>query len=152
VTFSLHLKPDSLVAGSDGNITGVIYVALDELTFPDSNWDDYPVVIVSWWLSEAGRMAARDVSRGRFRFMDGPYWFEAFVVGEESWLIRLIDGRNSAVSVAESRSTKGEMLRSLAKTAETLIAACRGHGWKSVDVDELCRQHALLSAHLGPMA
>ncbi|TRZ40270.1 hypothetical protein CEQ21_04860 [Niallia circulans] len=70
---SLYVDLDSLEINRSKNITGTIYFIIDyHRYFPDEGWDDFLVIILSWWIKS---IRSVDISRigttYKFDFMDG---------------------------------------------------------------------------------
>lgn len=53
MSFDIVFDPASLDRSSHGSITGRIAVQSGDFAFPESEWSDFPVVIVRWWIDEA---------------------------------------------------------------------------------------------------
>jgi hypothetical protein len=73
--------PSTLRQGRSGSIAGVVYFKFSpEQQFPSLGWNDFVVVLASWWM-----VALNEVTEGapevKLRFMDGPYWIT--VVSQE---------------------------------------------------------------------
>lgn len=71
MTPNLIVDLPSLRQSSAGQITGGIHWALDSGPFPDSEWDDFVVVVLTWW-SEAVLRLRRGDRSVTLDFMDGP--------------------------------------------------------------------------------
>ncbi|MFP7471335.1 hypothetical protein SFC55_10030 [Niallia taxi] len=71
----ISLKVDlvSLEINRSKNITGTIYFIIDyHRYFPDGGWDDFLVIILSWWIkSIRGVELSRIGSTYKLDFMDG---------------------------------------------------------------------------------
>lgn len=58
----------------DPNPLFFIFWKFDELYFPSEKWFDFGYTVISWWLEDAMELlSAKDNSKIRFPFMDGPY-------------------------------------------------------------------------------
>ena len=64
---------NSLRLGINGTITGEIYVANNGHYFPEKGWNDFPVIILGWWVNSFLGYIKSDLSAFEFCFMDGPY-------------------------------------------------------------------------------
>lgn len=71
---SLNVDIDSLEINRSKNITGTIYFSIDyHRYFPDEGWDDFLVIILSWWIkSIRGVDISRIGTTYKLDFMDGP--------------------------------------------------------------------------------
>ena len=57
-----------------GVVTGVIVVRCGEAVFPAPGWNDFPVIVLSWWTAECRKLFSGETAR--CRFMDGPFEFQ----------------------------------------------------------------------------
>jgi len=55
-----------------GTTIGRIHWRVESRRFPSADWDDFIVVILSWWLAVTRRYL-RNRTKQRLLFMDGPY-------------------------------------------------------------------------------
>ncbi len=65
----------TLSRGKSGAITGVIRLALGPLSFPDDSWNDFPVILLTWWLQALHALRTGSASQAECHFMDGPHIF-----------------------------------------------------------------------------
>ena len=72
--FSIIVKND--VFFSNHTLTTGIYFAIDELCFPDAEWTDYTVTILSWWCKALYKIYDKARAKARFIFMDGDCYIE----------------------------------------------------------------------------
>ena len=119
-----------------GNITGPIWIEVAGRAFPYSKWNDFPVIILGWWLQELHRLLTGEVDRIECYFMDGPYHFE--IVNSAS-LLTITCCRDDEISVlVETQMEKiQDFTRSLVKSAQAVLNLCRERGWLSSDIDQL---------------
>jgi len=65
---------DTVEISENGSITGEVFFQLDDRFFPFENWNDFIVVILTWWNKSANILAnASAGTTANFSFMDGPY-------------------------------------------------------------------------------
>ena len=65
---------ERLEVSTNNQVTGVICLELNSYFFPERQWSDFPVVILSWWAREILRMLEGEV-HVKGNFMDGPFSF-----------------------------------------------------------------------------
>lgn len=53
-------------------VTGPIWIEIGDYAFPAKGWDDFPLVLLNWWIDSAAS-GAKSMS---FDFMDGPYRYD----------------------------------------------------------------------------
>jgi hypothetical protein len=126
---------DSIQRSSSGQITAKLCLRIGGQYFPDEHWDDFAVVVLQWWLTQAVYMLSgqRDLV---LRFMDGPF---------ECRLERLDDARLS-VKLYKSGSLDGafdevfsieSIIAELTRAAEAVLGVCKALGWTSPETDAL---------------
>jgi hypothetical protein len=86
------VRPETLSIES-GKIVGEIFVTGEEIHFPERGWNDFPVIVLGWWLTALQRPPT-GLGVQIFRFMDGPY---EFVVRSESVRIKFDFLRQGAI-------------------------------------------------------
>ncbi|URN93501.1 MAG: hypothetical protein NAG76_16920 [Candidatus Pristimantibacillus lignocellulolyticus] len=99
--FHIIFNEDTVEISENGSITGELYFQLEDRFFPFENWNDFIVVILSWWNKSANLLANASVGTTvNFVYMDGPY----VVRGKKS-----DDGNLIQLSFLE-RTSNGEVL------------------------------------------
>src|SRR2546428_12968766 len=73
--FEILVASDTLVKRDTGSVNGHIWITVGGVDFPSVAWDDFPVVILTWWTEQTLDFLADRSGSGRYNFMDGPYWF-----------------------------------------------------------------------------
>jgi hypothetical protein len=82
-----HVKPESLTTrfSSVGTVTGIIYFSAGNVTFPEDVWEDNPIIIVGWWLTNLAEYASgSDGCTVELSFMDGPFYLLLSLGGWDS--------------------------------------------------------------------
>lgn len=59
--------------GSSGLITGEIYFEENDNYFPEKGWNDFPAIILGWWISSFLKSVKQNSETFEFCFMDGPF-------------------------------------------------------------------------------
>jgi hypothetical protein len=117
-----------------GSITGPVFLRFEGGAYPEEGWNDFPVVILGWWLEGIAAFLNDGSQSFSGRFMDGPYEFTVrrltSQVAEVSW--RSSQASPSTVDVSS-------LSQSLAAAGASVAHVCRRNGWRSPDVDTLER-------------
>jgi hypothetical protein len=130
--FEVAVSPEHLDRSGAGGITGVLAVRIGDAWFPERTWSDFPVVVLAWWLRECASLATG--GHGRFRFMDGPFQFNARNLGNgRAELEADHGGRSGAQVTAPVAHVRAAVLRAARQT----IGGCVRRGWEDRDVEEL---------------
>jgi hypothetical protein len=106
------------------SITGVVYFDFGETCFPAERWNDFAVVITSWWL-EAVHKVEKGIDREvLMRFMDGPYHLAATRMSGDEIRRRCIESRRSDVVCHEQVLKLGELGELVRRLARQVASAC----------------------------
>jgi len=137
-TFKVEVLPDTLIRRSSGSITGHIWITIGDWGFPSQGWDDFPVVILSWWIEALLSLSAGENDRARFSFMDGPYFFEiAAPVGDVCSVSFYRNGQTGSELLREQSCQFGDIRKAVLSAARTTIDACQEKKWVSTDLNKL---------------
>jgi len=73
----VNINKDSIRIAEDGTVFGNIFLLLkeDNFFFPQNEWNDFILVVLSWWSREIIHLLNGDIEIGSFCFMDGGYEF-----------------------------------------------------------------------------
>jgi hypothetical protein len=128
--------PSTLRQGRSGSTTGVVYFKFGpERQFPSLDWNDFVVVLASWWM-----VALKEITEGaseiKLCFMDGPYWISV-VSREGGLLLRCTEDRRGAGVVYEPMAKLDDLTREIFAFARKVSDACKTAGMSSVDLDNM---------------
>lgn len=71
--FKIIVDTKSYKFNPKGVSTGEIYLEIENQFFPDPVWNDFPEVILSWWLEGFSQLLTfKEEGYYKFLFMDGP--------------------------------------------------------------------------------
>jgi hypothetical protein len=116
-----------------GPATGGIWLVTESGAFPAAGWNDFIVVILSWWAGALLKTLRSNGDRVRVPFMDGPYAVDVAMSGGMLNL-RLIT-RDREVGTAEA--ALHSFVSSLTSQSRKVLHACRSLEWWSADADTL---------------
>ena len=133
VGFSVEVEPETFELSRHHAITGNIWLNLGARAFPEKHWNDFPVVILGWWLRGALSVLDSPTGVALCSFMDGPFAFEMRPSGG-SWEFGLLKDRRATATSTVAREVAIDAY--LSATA-TVIRVCRDRGWKPRDLEEL---------------
>lgn len=125
-------------------LTGVIAVSYRDGWFPEANWNDFPAVLLNWWLDEiqTGREEAT------LRFMDGPHRVELHSGGvspggEWTWSGRFMIRGDALPALGTDEVVECSSLRqSLRDIGQSVVALCKERGWIDEEIERLARKCA----------
>jgi hypothetical protein len=132
----LCFDASTLRQSRSGLISGVVYFELGpERQFPSLGWNDFVVVLASWWM-----VALKEITEGtsevKLRFMDGPYWITV-LSQERGLLLRCTEDRGGAGVVYELRVKLSDLTEGIFTFAGKVSDACKTAGISSVDLDNM---------------
>lgn len=142
------VEEESLELSELGSITGVIYLAFDRSGFPDMNWSDFPVVILSWWLGSAETLLDEGSIGTDFRFMDGPFLLETVRAGRGSVRLNCVRDASNKQVLVSLQTTAAEFTAELLHAAKMLERTCLERGWRTEDTLALSRSIAALERRI----
>ena len=133
----------SLRRAQSGRITGRVCLRGPAGDFPESEWSDFPVVVLTWWVEGLHDLASGRVAEFRGLFMDGPFSFTV-KVGPSS-IARVSYGprdEETTIGVQAIRS----LLESALLAGKLVAEECSRHQWESNDLETLRRSLANAAA------
>ena len=136
---NICIAESSMELSKSGNITGEICFQIDDFFFPESNWNDFVVVILTWWNKSINTLIASSVGTVvEFNFMDGPFYIQGAKKNEEEvtlhFIKRSVVGENIFYSIDTDIS---ELKRSINQASKKVIKTMRGKAIQTDDTIEL---------------
>jgi hypothetical protein len=141
-------KINTLHRSPMGTITGVIYLDLNGVCFPEEGWSDFTIVICGWWLKALTAIYRGESVVAECLFMDGPYLFEVSLGERTQWAVMCARDEtlfgNKKLSIEHHEQVEAaECLRRLVQVSQELLTACESRGWNDTDIKLL---HSLVEA------
>ncbi len=139
-SISVHVPVKTLTISGRGAINGVISLRVGDCYFPEREWNDFPVVILKWWLDEMSllwRGQQEDKDGIACAFMDGDFYFTVSERKEERWIIECVKGLPGERTGCAGEAGRLAIIREAISCASQVIDACRSRGWKTQEIDEL---------------
>jgi hypothetical protein len=128
---SLELHPN-------GSITGIVYFCLDSTVFPDKRWNDFIVIVLSWWVQATKRLSRAENAVETFSFMDGPF---EIIVDRKNTLVSLslVTRRGRGKSIGPFYTSFRSLSDALNKAANQILTSCAKRDIHSNQLAELER-------------
>jgi hypothetical protein len=127
----------TLDMSSSGVIAGVVAINTGSSVFPEQNWSDFPVIVLSGWLDSVPGVSNGMLSSWECTFMDGPLSIRLRQQSGDTW--SLICLRNDQVQHTE-RISRDAFIRSLILAARAVAGECYRREWRTPDVEALNSQ------------
>lgn len=119
VSVSIEIDPKSFAVGKAGPMTGGIWMTFDGIDFPERNWIDFPVVLMSWWGTALLRILTGQSRDEDIHFMEGPFSVS---------VVRLPDSTElhfSAINESFERNTVAACQESMVAFRDSFMDAAR---------------------------
>ncbi len=138
--FSIQVVPDTLIRRASGSVIGHIWITTGDWAFPGVAWDDFPVVILGWWIESWLSTSSEDHGTARCNFMDGPYWFEITTSEAEAAIVQCFRDSEAGSKLLHKTGCKRSCVTgALLAASETILQVCKELKWTSTDLDNLSR-------------
>jgi hypothetical protein len=139
INMRIVFEPSTLHVSKSGSVTAVVYFDFGaKQYFPVAGWNDFVVVLGTWWLAALGQLA-RTGEETALHFMDGPYWITVVAQQGSKVLLRCTEDRQMAAVAQPQTLDAGEFEREVIGFARAVSAACDVARIESTDLDNLRR-------------
>jgi len=135
--FVVKVESESLKRSPKGTIAGIICCQRGEHSFPQRQWYDLPMAVLSWWLQTTVSLVDGTERTVEVRFMDGPYYVRVFARNRERWQAELVEDRAPRPTVQQFEFDPDPYIRSLIACSDALLKRCSREGWTSRDIDSI---------------
>src|SRR5690625_1821260 len=144
----IKIITETLTLTKGNMITGEIYFWTQNDVFPEKEWRDFVVVIMTWWYDALIRLieSKQNGIEEEFEFMDGPLLIKAVKVSEELLELNFIKEMRSAEQIFFTINISMTNFKcALLKSGKELLIDLNQRNWHSDDIDELTKRHHYLS-------
>ena len=141
---AIYVDTKSLQQYSHGAIVGKIWFQAGRVAFPEENWIDFVVTVLTWWSDALCTLMSSPGTDAEFLFEDGPFELRARSHQDRVYLAavdRTHEEDVSAFAKVDIAVLKQEILR----VAGLVLEAVKAKNWTSGDIDELHRATEVLS-------
>lgn len=140
MTQNVAIEVDIESLKKNEHVIGNVYFVIDyHRFFPDPNWSDFIVIVLSWWIQSIKALMISDVGvTYQFVFMDGiPIVLAKKVRIDEVELQFCLEGlnKNSLEGIAQCKIE--QLKESLLKTSKKVLRAMERNKWDSTEIEEL---------------
>jgi len=134
---SLILETKTIEKSSNGKIFGNIYLSNEHIYFPEKDWNDFIVIILSWWVTSLIKLQSNQSIEEVFNFMDGSFAFSIKMKGSKLCYITCYDtATEEIIEIIENYSFK-DINKNIFEVACTLEEYCIKNNWINEDIKEL---------------
>lgn len=125
-TAKVYVGIETLSYG-ENNFTGAIALQFGSAYFPERGWNDFPIIILRWWLKELLRLWHGELKNRQSvecLFMDGDFYFDVSAC-DGHWLIQCIEGIPDGEIVAEAEVDRVAFMRNVIDCATQTLERAR---------------------------
>lgn len=109
----------------------------ESFTFPEEGWNDFPVVVLRWWIEAVRRILDGGSESEELDFMDGPFVLVVDRSGERDLLVRCRVDQGGRRIEHQALVSAAKIQEQLLLVGEELAQACEGRGWLGNDLATL---------------
>jgi hypothetical protein len=143
MTFSIKLTSEAFVRRR--LVSGPIWLELDGLSFPAHEWDDFPVVILGFWLTNIQPFLLGQSSVCECPFMDGPYQFNVQAYRKDCVSVTLVErGGEEEKALVTAKVNSVLLVEQMLSAGEIVVHACKRNHW--IDDDLLNLEKLIVDA------
>ncbi len=130
----VKIQEQSISISPQNVITGKICFVADKICFPDKDWNDFPIVILTWWLK-----AITNIDKGQFelQFMDGPFSVRGTILAEDILILEFVQRSEKDIMMFSGNGSLQVLKDSIMMAAKQLIDIASNRHWESTDLVEL---------------
>ncbi|MCH1625329.1 hypothetical protein [Fredinandcohnia quinoae] len=140
VEIEMNIDLDTLSINNRNVITGEIYFSFNGEYFPERGWNDFIVVILTWWHTALINLknSRQNGIVQEFDFMDGPLLVRGFKISDDIIELRFIRKTIGSEHIFFTCQTSiNSFKKTLLKRTKQLLTDIKGRNWKSGDIEEL---------------
>lgn len=104
---SVVIEEYTLELSSHKSITGGVYFQIGDTFFPDCHWNDFIIVILTWWNKSIKLLETSSVGTSQnFDFMDGPFYMHGVKKDSSHITLDFIKRKQVGLEVIASLDTE----------------------------------------------
>lgn len=128
------LDKKNFITKNTNNIVSTIYLEIDEKVFPDIEWTDFSIVILHWWNEEFIKQVSGK-EKGRYEFMDGPFYFELTSNSSDVYSLSIFEEKAYHVDeIFKTNISKHNFFSTLLKASDKILTTCKEVRYENNDV------------------
>jgi hypothetical protein len=128
---------DSIERTPSGAITGKLAFRVGSVFFPEADWNDFVVVILTMWWNALQELDTRVKTSVDLHFMDGPFFCRASLDNEGKVNLKFIDARSGEKLLQKVEIGYKTIENALLRASKDVLAAVKSRNWISADIDRL---------------
>lgn len=139
---NIVINETSIEMSNRNSITGEMYFQVGDYVFPELNWNDFIVVILSWWNKSIHLLEASAIGSSQdFDFMDGPFYVHAVKKDSLHLSLSFTQTKRAGTEVIASMDTDIAHMKTLiADVSRKVLKELYARDWLTKDVIELKKE------------
>ena len=143
--FQIAVAEDAFQLMTSGALTAGIWMRCGSELFPDEDWNDFPVSILTWWLREVSDLESGTTEESECCFMDGPFSFRIERTDDPlQWQVVCVTHTIKVREVNWGRFSRDDVREAIVGAADAVIAYCRREGIEPNGIDSLTYARTLV--------
>ncbi|WP_156830085.1 hypothetical protein [Paenibacillus sp. HW567] len=136
------IEESTLEISNRKSITGEVYFQFGDAFFPDCNWNDFIVVILTWWNKSIKLLETSSAGTSQdFNFLDGPFYVHGVKKDNLHITLSFIRRNKANLEVIASLDTEIDSLKkSIVKASRKVLKELNAKNWVTDDVEDLTKQ------------
>jgi len=136
-SIALITNTESIKMSEVQTITGIIFYDFGSYKFPEKDWNDLIVIVLSWWLAALKNIVIDRSLIEELRFMEGPLYIKAINLGNDRCKIECVDERSGGNTVFSEVYSITKVISTILGVAKSIESVCSENGWDNDDIREL---------------
>ncbi|BBB90434.1 hypothetical protein [Methylomusa anaerophila] len=128
--------------GKSRLITGEICLAIGDVFFPELYWNDFVVIVLTWWLDAINKLKKSAIGEVcEFRFMDGPFFASGVKIDQKTIAMNFMKGRMNGDDMlfSSENCSIDNLTHSLFVASSNVIEEIDKRKWDNKDIADLRR-------------
>jgi len=134
---TVQTESKSIEQSKSQAITGVIFFDLGGYQFPEKGWNDFIVVVLSWWLAALENIISGSADNEVLRFMDGNLYVVVKSLDGGLCQLECFDGGAGGNKEFSVQYCLAEVISAVLDFAKMVESVCSNNGWVTDDIREL---------------
>lgn len=148
VEVEISISLDTLSINNRNFITGEIYFSYNDQYFPEKGWNDFIVVILTWWHKAIINLISSRQNGivQEFEFMDGPLLVKGNKLSDDIVELQFIKEKKDSEHIFYTcRTSINKFKNTLLHNTKKLLEDIKKRNWHSDDIEELEKMWIILS-------
>lgn len=139
---SVKVKTETLNIGQGKSqlITGEICLAIGDVFFPELYWNDFVVIVLTWWLDAIKKLKKSAIEEVcEFRFMDGPFFVKGIKIDKKTIVMNFMKERMNGDDMifSSENCSIDNLTHSLFVASSNVIEEIDKRKWDTKDINDL---------------